>query len=81
MLAVQTARAANVGGVAAYGDAFLVGAGVAAAGVVLATFVRSRRDEGAAGGDALDADQPAEAGLVAAVGSRAERQRRISAAG
>ena len=67
MLAVQTARETSIGAVDAYGEAYLVGGAVAALGVVLASFVRSsRRAEGAAGGDALDARPPAEAGLVAA---------------
>ena len=41
MLAVQTAREASVSPVAAYGEAYLVAAGIALAGVVLALFVRS----------------------------------------
>jgi EmrB/QacA subfamily drug resistance transporter len=69
MLAVQTAREASVGAVAAYGDAYLVGAVVAGVGVVLAAFVRSsRRAEGAAdpgSGDGLG-DRASPAGLVAA---------------
>ena len=43
MLAIQTGREAAVGATAAYGDAYLVGAGVALIGVVLALFMRSSR--------------------------------------
>lgn len=43
MLAVQTSREDAVGAVAAYGDAYLLGAAVASVGVVLACFVRSSR--------------------------------------
>lgn len=41
---VQASRAETVGESAAYGDAYMVGAGVAAVGVVLALFVRSTKD-------------------------------------
>jgi hypothetical protein len=71
MLAVQTSRDAAVGGVAAYSEAYLVAAAVAAVGVLLATRVRSTmrgaaagRDEGAAHGDALEAGGSAAADLV-----------------
>ena len=61
MLAVQTARQAGGGSVAAYGDAYLVGAVVAGIGLVLAFFVRSSaRDEGAPQ-SSLERDEPAEA--------------------
>lgn len=61
MLAVQTAREDTVGAVAAYGDAFLVGAGMAGLGLVFAAFVRSTRrdaarDEDVAHGDVLDGE-------------------------
>jgi MFS family permease len=71
MLAVQTSREASVGGVGAYSEAYLVAAAVALVGVALATRVRStmsgardERDEGAAHGDALEADGSASADLV-----------------
>jgi EmrB/QacA subfamily drug resistance transporter len=71
MLAVQTSRDASVGGVAAYSEAYLVAAGVAAIGILLATRVRSTlhgvavgRDEGAAHGDAPEAEGSAAADLV-----------------
>jgi hypothetical protein len=41
MQTVQAARAPAVGAVNAYGEAYLVGAALAACGVVFATFVRS----------------------------------------
>ncbi|MGH9188230.1 MAG: MFS transporter [Acidimicrobiales bacterium] len=47
MQTVQAARAASVGPVAAYGDAYLVGAAVAALGLAAAVAVRSTRARGA----------------------------------
>ena len=73
MLAVQTARDSAVGGVAAYSEAYLVAAGMAAVGVVFASRVRSTltgagdaagRDEGAAHGDAPEREGSAPADLV-----------------
>ena len=57
MQAVQAARAPAIGSVPAYGEAYLIGAGMAALGVVFAVFVRStaRRAEGAPQG-ALEND-------------------------
>jgi MFS family permease len=40
LLAIQTARESAVGSVNAYGEAYLVGGGMAVIGIVLATFVR-----------------------------------------
>lgn len=68
MLAVQTARASSVGGVAAYSASFLVAAGVAALGVVLAAGVRSTlhragEPDGSAGaGDRAGRDEGAARG-------------------
>jgi len=45
MQSVQEGRADAIGAVAAYGEAFLVGGAVAAAGVALALFVRSTTNE------------------------------------
>ncbi len=58
MQTVSVVREASVGEVAAYGEAYLVGGGVAALGFVTAWFVRSaERDEGARSGPLVDDDQ------------------------
>ena len=61
MATVSVVREPSVGDVAAYGEAYLVGAAVAALGLVCATFVRSspRRAEGAPQGALVRDPQPA----------------------
>jgi MFS family permease len=61
MQTVSVVRQPDVGAVAAYGEAYLVGAGVAALGLVCALFVRSspRRAEGARRGALASDPEPA----------------------
>ncbi|MBA2282366.1 MAG: MFS transporter, partial [Acidimicrobiia bacterium] len=67
LLAVQTARESSVGAVGSYGEAFLVGGGMAVIGLGLATFVRrTPRAPGRATGAPQGArNEPAEAGRTA----------------
>jgi EmrB/QacA subfamily drug resistance transporter len=68
MLAVQTARAGGAGAVAAYGDAYLVGGGLALVGVLTALLIRSSRhharDRGAPEGAPASVGEPALAGAT-----------------
>jgi hypothetical protein len=68
MLAVQTARAGGAGAVAAYGDAYLVGGGLALVGVLTALLIRSSRhharDRGAPEGAPATVGEPALAGAT-----------------